>query len=52
MSYSVSIVVPVFNEEGNVAELHREIKNVCVKEEYDYEIIFVNDGSDDDSDRI
>lgn len=52
MSYSVSIVVPVFNEEGNVEELHREIKEVCVKEGYDYEIIFINDGSADDSDRI
>ncbi len=25
----VSVVVPIFNEEGNVAELHREIKEVC-----------------------
>ena len=25
----VSVVVPVYNEEGNVAELHREIKEVC-----------------------
>lgn len=45
--YSVSIVVPVYNEEGNVEELHREIKEVCEKEGYDYEIIFVNDGSSD-----
>lgn len=52
MSYSVSIVVPIFNEEGNVADLHREIKEVCVRERYDYEIIFINDGSVDDSDSI
>ena len=45
--YRVSIVVPVFNEEGNVAELHREIKEVCVQNQYEYEIIFVNDGSKD-----
>lgn len=45
--YSISVVVPVFNEEGNVAELHREIKAVCEREKYDYEIIFIDDGSSD-----
>lgn len=45
--YSISVVVPVFNEEGNVAELHREIKAVCEREQYDYEIIFIDDGSGD-----
>lgn len=43
----ISVVVPVFNEEGNVAELHREIKEICEREKYLYEIIFVDDGSDD-----
>lgn len=50
--YKISVVVPVFNEEGNVAELHREIKEVCEKNQYDYEIIFVNDGSCDRTDEI
>ena len=44
---SISIVVPVYNEEGNVAELHREILEVCRKESYNFEIIFVDDGSSD-----
>lgn len=44
---SISIVVPVYNEEENVAELHREIKTVCKKEGYLYEIIFIDDGSKD-----
>ncbi|THB63248.1 MAG: glycosyltransferase [Spirochaetaceae bacterium] len=43
----VSVVVPVFNEEGNVAELHREIDEVCRAQGYEYEIIFVDDGSRD-----
>lgn len=43
----VSIVVPVFNEEENVRELHKEILDVCVKEGYEFEIIFINDGSSD-----
>ena len=42
---TVSIVVPVYNEEGNVAELHKEIKDVCEENQYEYEIIFVNDCS-------
>lgn len=48
----ISVVVPVYNEEGNVAELHREIKEVCEKSGYDYEIIFINDGSTDGTDKI
>ena len=43
--YKISIVVPVYNEEGNVKELHREIKKICEQSQYQYEIIFVNDGS-------
>lgn len=44
---SISVVVPVFNEEGNVEELHREIVEVCRAQHYEYEIIFVDDGSSD-----
>lgn len=43
----VSIVVPVYNEEGNVTELHKEICNVCNKNNYIFEVIFVDDGSTD-----
>lgn len=49
---SISIVVPVYNEEGNVKKLHQEIKEVCIKSGYDYEIIFVNDGSSDKTDEV
>ena len=49
---SLSVVVPVYNEEGNVAELHREIKETCEKAGYEYEIIFINDGSSDRTDEI
>ena len=41
----VSVVVPIFNEEGNVQELHSEIVKAC--QGLDYEIIFVDDGSTD-----
>lgn len=48
----VSVVVPVFNEEGNVRELHREIVAVCKENNYEYEIIFVDDGSTDNTVKI
>lgn len=43
----VSVVVPVYNEEGNVWQLHQEIVAVCEENGYQYEIIFVDDGSTD-----
>lgn len=48
----ISVVVPVFNEEGNVRELHKEILEVCKKENYKFEIIFVDDGSKDKTSEI
>lgn len=50
--YSISVVVPVYNEEGNVVELHREIKEVCEANHYVYEIIFIDDGSSDQTKSI
>lgn len=50
--YKISVVVPVYNEEGNVEALHKEIKEVCDLKKYIYEIIFVNDGSSDKTDEI
>lgn len=48
----ISVVVPVFNEEGNVRGLHKEILEVCKKENYNFEIIFVDDGSKDKTPEI
>ena len=43
----ISIVVPVYNEEENVPILYDKLKEVLEKIPYDYEIIFVDDGSTD-----
>lgn len=48
----ISIVVPIYNEEGNVTELHREINEVCISNGYTYEIIFIDDGSQDKTPQI
>lgn len=43
----LSVVVPLYNEEGNVAELHRRIVEACQKIGKSFEVIFVDDGSKD-----
>jgi len=43
----ISVVAPLFNEEGNVSELHRQIKAALEGTKLPYEIIFVDDGSKD-----
>lgn len=43
----ISVVVPLYNEEGNVKELHRRILEACQKLEKAFEIIFIDDGSKD-----
>lgn len=50
MEHNISIVIPVYNEEGNLHELYKRLKKVLEDElSVSYEIIFVNDGSRDNS---
>lgn len=49
MSKKISVVIPVYNEEKNIPLISREVTNVFASFSYDYEIIFVNDGSRDNS---
>jgi len=48
----ISIIIPVFNEVNCISKLHRETVEICKQENYDYEIIIVDDGSTDGTDRI
>ena len=43
----ISFVVPVFNEEENIHEFHRRLTQVMAPLPYDYEILFIDDGSKD-----
>jgi len=45
----VSVVIPIFNEESNVLALHESLRNVLRMLGSDYEIVFVDDGSTDDT---
>lgn len=46
---SLSVVVPIYNEEGNIIKLDGEIKEVVTKLTDNFEIIYINDGSTDNS---
>lgn len=46
---NISIVIPLFNEEESLTELHDWIKRVMDENRFTYEIIFVDDGSKDKS---
>lgn len=43
----LSIIIPVFNEEGNVRELFLDIQSVISENSYEAEVIFIDDGSTD-----
>lgn len=45
----ISVVIPLYNEEESLPELHAWIKRVMNQEGYSYEVIFVDDGSTDHS---
>ncbi len=44
----VSVVVPLFNEQDNLTALHEQITQ-ALADKYNYEIVFVDDGSADNS---
>ncbi|MFM7473030.1 MAG: glycosyltransferase family 2 protein [Crocinitomicaceae bacterium] len=49
MSPQISIVVPLLNESESLPELHDWIVRVMHENKFSYEILFVDDGSKDDS---
>jgi Glycosyltransferases involved in cell wall biogenesis len=49
MPKKIDILVPVFNEQGNIVAISEAIKSVFANLSHTYEIIFVDDGSEDKS---
>lgn len=45
----LSVIVPVFNEEENVPLLHANLSRILEKQLFTYEVIYVDDGSSDNS---
>lgn len=52
MKKKISVVIACFNEEDNIIPLYKRLTVVFKKLPYTYELIFVNNGSTDDSDSI
>ncbi len=45
----ISVIIPLYNEEESLPELHKWISRVMADNGFSYEIIFINDGSTDKS---
>lgn len=45
----ISIIVPCYNEEAAITIFHRETTTVMHTLDYDYELLFINDGSSDNT---
>jgi len=45
----ISVLIPVLNEEENVIPLYEKVVSVLKEMERDYEVIFIDDGSSDDT---
>lgn len=43
----LSIIIPVYNEQENILELHQRVSDALARVASAYEVIFVNDGSTD-----
>jgi glycosyltransferase involved in cell wall biosynthesis len=46
---NLSIIIPLLNEQESLPELHQWIVKVMTANNYSYEVIFIDDGSTDDS---
>ena len=46
---NLSIIIPLLNEEESLQELHNWIVSVMTKNNFSYEVIFIDDGSTDNS---
>jgi len=49
---TISVVIPVFNSENTLEELYNRLTKSLIVHSADYEIIFVNDSSGDNSSNI
>ena len=48
----ISIIVPVFNEQENIPVLYKKLVAVMEAESKPFEILFINDGSRDETERV
>jgi len=46
---NLSVIIPCYNEEPNIPEIYKRLSAACKEFGDDYELVFVNDGSEDNS---
>ena len=46
---NISVIIPVFNEGQNILPLYEKLRSVLKKIDGDYEVIFIDDGSSDNT---
>src|SRR3989344_2196303 len=52
VKHKISIIIPVYNEEDSIEESIKKVKDTMKGIYYEYEIIVINDGSTDNSQKI
>ena len=48
----ISVIVPVYNEKGNIEQLYLRIRQVFEARPEEFELIFIDDGSTDGSHEV
>ena len=48
----ISVIIPIYNEEENLPILYQRLDEVANQSAYDFEFIFIDDGSSDSSFRV
>ena len=51
-NYGLTVIVPVYNEEGNILRLEKELGEFLKTAKVTSCVLFVNDGANDDSERL
>ena len=52
MSQLISVVVPLYNESAGISDFHKSLLGVLEKIDKPYELIYVDDGSSDETSRL
>jgi len=50
--YTISIIIPVYNEESNISSILNHIRNILSETFFEYELIVINDGSTDKTEPV
>ena len=52
MTRLISLIVPVYNEEATIEIFYSTVRSKLAELDYDFEIVFINDGSRDKTEEI